>query len=147
MMSTLMPRPINGSVDLASGKAANDGSDSLTGIEDVVGTAFHDTILGDSSANDLYGSGGNDELRASGPEDLAAGGPGSNSCKGFASEESCGTELLNPLAHVEVDLAGGPGATTMTSVVRQGEFLPQEIPTPPCSPPALAPFSALHSRG
>jgi Ca2+-binding RTX toxin-like protein len=117
-------------VDLSSGTAENDGRDRLTGIEDVVGTPFHDTLIGDAGvANDLYGAGGNDELRGNGPEDRAFGGPGSDTCSDVPAEVSCGPEPLTEVPRMEVDLAGGSASATMTAVFRQAEFLPGETPS------------------
>lgn len=117
-------------VDLNSGTAQDDGRDSLTGIEDVIGTPFHDTLIGGTGvANDLYGAGGNDELRGNGSEDRAFGGPGSDTCSDVAAEASCGSEPLTAVPRMEVDLAGGPASATMTAVFRQAEFLPWEMPS------------------
>jgi len=130
-------------VNLNSGTAQNDGRDRLVGIEDVVGTPFHDTLIGDGAPNDLYGAGGNDELQGDGLEDRAFGGPGSDTCSSFASETSCGAEPLTGVPRMEVDLAGGPASATLTAVFRQAEFLPGEMPSEsPVGVHAVASFEA-----
>jgi hypothetical protein len=131
-------------VDLGSGTAQNDGRDRLAGIEDVVGTPFHDTLIGDVGvANDLYGAGGNDELRGNASGDRAFGGPGSDTCSDVAAEVSCGSEPLTGLPRMEVDLSGGPASATLTAVFRPAEFLPGEMPSEnPVGVHAVASFEA-----
>jgi hypothetical protein len=53
-------------VDLGIGTADGDGDDTLSGIEDVVGSPFADTIRGDAEPNQLFGGGGIDELLGGG---------------------------------------------------------------------------------
>ena len=49
-------------VNLSTGTATGDGTDTLTNIENVTGSSYADTITGDSGANVLYGGGGADLL-------------------------------------------------------------------------------------
>ena len=49
-------------INLKSGSARGDGSDTLISVENAVGSAFNDTITGSDSANVLNGGGGNDTL-------------------------------------------------------------------------------------
>ncbi len=65
-------------VDLAGGMAGGGaGTDTLSGIENVTGTAYADTITGDGNANILRGGGGVDTLNGGGGDDqLYAGAPG-----------------------------------------------------------------------
>jgi Ca2+-binding RTX toxin-like protein len=106
-------------VNLAEGRALQDGRDRLRGVEDVVGSPFRDTISGDDGANVLYGAGGADALLASGAGDSAQGGAGSDICEGgFATENSCGQEAAGSSPAIEVDLAGGPSGASLTAVIR-----------------------------
>jgi len=78
---------------LRTGIATGHGTDSLAGIENVLGTRVHDILIGDSRANVLAGSyrgedtlvggGGNDWLRAGDatPRDSLDGGRGTDRCK------------------------------------------------------------------
>jgi Ca2+-binding RTX toxin-like protein len=112
-------------VNLAEGRALQDGRDRLRGIEDVVGSPFRDTISGDAAANVVYGAGGDDALFAIGPGDSAQGGAGSDICEGgFATESSCGPEAAGSSPAIEVDLAGGPSGTSLAAVVRLPPLLP-----------------------
>jgi len=69
-------------VDLAAGIAIGYGSDSLTVIETIVGSAFDDTLSGDGGANGLLGSGGADTLFAGGGNDTLTGGAGNDALDG-----------------------------------------------------------------
>lgn len=70
-------------VDLASGRAKLGGiTDTLVGIEDVYGTDFADSIIGNAYANKLMGGKGDDTLDGgSGGYDTLDGGDGSNWAK------------------------------------------------------------------
>ncbi|MEA3040370.1 MAG: hypothetical protein QOE79_2883 [Sphingomonadales bacterium] len=64
-------------VDLASGFATGAaGDDDLHSIENVVGSAHDDQILGDGGANTLAGGDGHDYLRARAGDDMLKGGNG-----------------------------------------------------------------------
>ncbi len=82
-------------VDLGAGTGAGEGRDRLTGIEDVWGTPFDDTLIGDAGGNTLIGAGGNDHLAGGDGDDVLAGGPGADVLEGGAGDD---------------DLSGGPGA-------------------------------------
>lgn len=118
--------------------ARGDGADTLSGIEDVVGTPFADTIAGDAEPNELYGGGGPDELIGTDGGDAAFGGTGLDLCREAASVESC--ELSGGLADnaadeaaliafeehppppptFELDLPGGPDTGALTGIVEHG---------------------------
>ena len=66
-------------VDLANGVAVDDGegsSDTLTGIENVIGSAWDDEIYGDAGANVFTGGDGDDLLAGGGGIDVLRGGAG-----------------------------------------------------------------------
>ena len=60
----------------------NAGSDTLSGFENLLGSAFNDTLVGDANANTLTGGAGNDVLdvgnSAVGVSDLLDGGSGTD---------------------------------------------------------------------
>ncbi|HYU94895.1 MAG TPA: calcium-binding protein [Sphingomicrobium sp.] len=64
-------------VDLQSGTGG--GGDILAHIEDVLGTAYGDTITGDAVANVLTGNGGDDALNGGAGADTLIGGLGNDS--------------------------------------------------------------------
>jgi len=125
-------------VRLAAGTASGDGEDTLSGIEDVVGTPFADTIAGDAEPNELYGGGGTDELIGAGAADAAFGGTGLDLCREVAIAESCelsGGRADNaadeaallafeehppPPPTFEVDLPGDPDTGELTGIVEHG---------------------------
>jgi len=93
-------------VNLVAGTASGGaGSDTLTSIEEVRGSAHADTITGDANANILRGGGGIDTLNGGGGDDqLFAGAPGEG---GGAPDivKTSGT-ANNSIANA-VSLAGG----------------------------------------
>ena len=55
------PGPVTVSLTTAGAQpTGNAGSDTLTGVKSLTGSAFSDTLAGDSGANTLTGGGGND---------------------------------------------------------------------------------------
>jgi Ca2+-binding RTX toxin-like protein len=67
-------------VNLATGIAIGGDAqgDTLSGIEQVLGSAFNDTLIGDAGANALLGQGGDDSLTGGGGGDLLKGGTGND---------------------------------------------------------------------
>ena len=57
-------------VNLASGVATGQGSDTLLSIENVRGSSFNDVLIGNNSANILAGNGGSDVLTGGGGADV-----------------------------------------------------------------------------
>ena len=66
-------------VDIQMGQAAGGaGGDTLTGSENVVGSDFVDSLVGDANANALTSGSGNDVLEGGGGDDMLDGGAGSD---------------------------------------------------------------------
>ncbi|MGE9839992.1 type I secretion C-terminal target domain-containing protein, partial [Pseudomonas sp. UM16] len=68
-------------VTLASSLAQNTGgagNDTLTGIENLIGSDYNDNLTGNGTANLLQGGLGNDTLVGGGGNDVLIGGPGNN---------------------------------------------------------------------
>jgi Ca2+-binding RTX toxin-like protein len=65
-------------VNLAAGTAQNGlgGTDTLSGIHDVIGSSFADTLIGDSGTDTLDGGGGGDTLEAGSGNDTFVFGRG-----------------------------------------------------------------------
>lgn len=88
-------------VNLSTGIAVGDGTDTLVGIEDVVGGGNNDTLIGSVAGNVLYGGAGNDSLNGGGGNDSVNGGAGNDIVAGSSSSNAGG----------EIDtLTGGAGA-------------------------------------
>ncbi len=69
---------------------AGDGTgafDNIFGIENVIGSQFHDTIDGNSARNVLEGLAGNDVLRGLAGDDLLLGGPGNDNIGGDQGDD------------------------------------------------------------
>jgi uncharacterized repeat protein (TIGR01451 family) len=64
--------PAGVTVDLPSGgSSGGEGTDSLSGVEGIIGSAFADTLIGDGKANQLGGRGGDDAVRGGAALDYA----------------------------------------------------------------------------
>ncbi|MBV6656358.1 MAG: hypothetical protein KI785_01190, partial [Devosiaceae bacterium] len=68
--------------------------DTITGFENVTGSAFDDTIAGTSVANTLDGGGGNDTLSGLGGADILIGGAGQDTADYTASAGGVTIDLL-----------------------------------------------------
>jgi Ca2+-binding RTX toxin-like protein len=60
----------------------SEGTDSLTSIEDVIGTMFGDSITGSTADNHLFGESGSDSLSGAAGNDTLEGGSGRDSMTG-----------------------------------------------------------------
>jgi serralysin len=71
--------PINADLSLAGPRASGPhGNDKLKGIENLTGSAFADTLIGDGNANMLNGGLGNDRLQGGAGDDTLTGGGGND---------------------------------------------------------------------
>lgn len=105
-------------VDLINFEATGQdiGTDSVINIENVIGSEFDDTIIGNNVANIFDGLGGNDTLYGSGANDIILGGEGDDVIQG-----NYGIDIVNggngidtmsyslSLLGVTVDLVAGTG--------------------------------------
>jgi len=93
--------------------ARGDGHDKLYEFEDLEGSAFRDTLIGDGGPNVIKGGPGDDHLIGGGGHDTLDGGQGSDGCEGAPGRTvSCGAEAPpRGSAYVQVDEApnGGGG--------------------------------------
>ncbi|RWT08467.1 RTX toxin [Aeromonas caviae] len=64
------------------------GTDSLSNMENLVGSMFNDSLTGDGNANVLSGLAGNDILSGGGGDDLLIGGAGSDTLTGGAGKDT-----------------------------------------------------------
>jgi Ca2+-binding RTX toxin-like protein len=90
------PGPVT--VDLAAGTATGEGTDTLTGIENVFGSGnFGDTLTGDTQDNALFGSGGDDSVSGGDGNDDLDGGNGTDALDGGIGTDTClnGETIVN----------------------------------------------------
>jgi Ca2+-binding RTX toxin-like protein len=82
--ATYASAPAGVNVDLFAGTATGGAdNDTLTSIDDLIGSPFADTLIGDATDNSITGLGGNDTVSAEGGADavrLRDGGPDTASC-------------------------------------------------------------------
>jgi Ca2+-binding RTX toxin-like protein len=108
----------------AGGEAAGD---TLTGIEQLIGSEFADTLTGDAGANGLRGQGGDDVLTGGGGGDTLRGGAGSDRFVYLAASDSAGGLAIQDAigdftAGDKVDVSGidangaGPGDGSFTFI-------------------------------
>jgi Ca2+-binding RTX toxin-like protein len=69
-------------LDLSMGTAAGEGTDTLVGVEDAVGSTFNDGMTGSAESNQLVGLGGDDTLSGLDGDDLLDGDVGTDSADG-----------------------------------------------------------------
>lgn len=75
-------------VDLVTGTASGAlGSDTLSGIELIQGSAFGDTLTGSAGDNVIYGGAGNDTIRGGAGNDYLLGGDGSDVLDALAGND------------------------------------------------------------
>jgi Ca2+-binding RTX toxin-like protein len=75
-------------VNLTSGAATGEGTDTLLNIENVTGSGLDDAITGNSLANVLLGAGGNDILVGASGNDALTGGAGIDQLSGDAGHDT-----------------------------------------------------------
>ncbi len=109
-------------VNLVTGLATGGGgSDTLGGIENVMGSVFNDTITGDGNANGLNGQDGNDTLVGGDGSDFLTGGMGDDSIDGGNGGGDTANYAGASNGALNVDLVtgsatGGAGNDTLTSI-------------------------------
>ncbi|MGA5718446.1 retention module-containing protein [Pseudomonas atacamensis] len=64
------------------------GTDTLTGIENLIGSNFNDSLIGDGNNNVINGGLGNDFLNGGAGDDLLIGGMGNNTMTGGAGADT-----------------------------------------------------------
>jgi Ca2+-binding RTX toxin-like protein len=107
-------------VDLEAGRATGEGSDTLLGVHNVVGTEFGDVIQGAAGFNCLDGLGGDDRLLGLAGEDCLYGGTGNDTIDG-----GLGTDILSfqyagkgVLVNLAAGFSRGEGADVVQGVER-----------------------------
>lgn len=89
---------------LAIGKATGEGTDTLTGIENMHGTDYADRLIGSAGQNLIWGRAGEDEISGGDSPDVVLGGDGPDVLSGGS-----GPDLVVGAAGAD-KLRGGAGA-------------------------------------
>lgn len=74
-------------VDLAAGTSTGQGTDAITGAEDILGTLFVDQLMGDDGDNVIDGAFGDDVLEGRGGADTLLGDRGADTLLGGAGAD------------------------------------------------------------
>jgi serralysin len=106
------------SIDLISGRAIGDGIDSIQGFENVDGSRYSDTLLGNLANNLLRGFAGNDRLDGSNGNDTLIGGEADDILVGGEGVDTA--SFLDSNMPVSVNIANkssfGYGTDTLNSI-------------------------------
>jgi VCBS repeat-containing protein len=105
--------------NLTTHAAAGVGTDTLTNLENLIGSNFNDTLTGDGNANVLAGGLGADTIVGGSGNDTLIGGVGDDSLDGGSGVDSA--DYNSATAAVTVNLtthvaSGGAGNDTLTSI-------------------------------
>jgi Ca2+-binding RTX toxin-like protein len=96
-------------VDLDEGTATEERfSDTLANFENIIGSAFADTIIGDDGPNAIWGGSGADTLVGAGGDDMLIGQRGNDSVDGGDGTDTCDgeTEINCELAPAAASYSG-----------------------------------------
>jgi Ca2+-binding RTX toxin-like protein len=113
-------------VDLVAGTAvgADSGSDTLVGIENVLGTFFNDSLVGSDAANILAGDAGSDTLSGGAGADEIHGENGADLLYGGADDDlvdgGTGSDTLYGDGGNDTLVGGGHGAREYDFVIYAG---------------------------
>ncbi len=103
-------------VNLTTGSATGEGNDTLSGIENVSGSSFADSLRGDAGNNVINARGGNDAVNGRAGDDTINGGPGSDELGGGSGDDKIaggtGADSIRGGGGNDI-LQGGPGADTV----------------------------------
>ncbi|MGK7947431.1 MAG: SGNH/GDSL hydrolase family protein [Xenococcaceae cyanobacterium] len=107
------------------------GTDTLTNIENIDGSAYNDTLAGDAGVNVINGRDGNDRLQGGGGNDILTGGLGSDT---FVLASGDGNDtitdftvgqdsvgLLGSLSFEQIAITQGTGANADNSSIKIAE--------------------------
>lgn len=106
-------------VDLAN-TAANTGfaaGDTFTSIENLFGSNFNDSLLGDAQNNTIWGGTGNDSIHGRGGNDILIGGTGQDT---FFFTNGSGTDTISDFSPADGDLIDLTGYSGLTSFGQLG---------------------------
>ncbi|SFM63086.1 type I secretion C-terminal target domain (VC_A0849 subclass), partial [Pseudomonas sp. ok602] len=96
------------------------GTDTLTSIENLVGSNYNDTLTGDNGNNVINGGLGNDTLNGGGGDDILIGGLGNNTLSGGAGADTFLWQQGNSGHDVVTDFTLGTDKLDLSQLL-QGE--------------------------
>ncbi|SDJ01426.1 VCBS repeat-containing protein [Bradyrhizobium sp. Rc2d] len=110
-------------INLTAGTADGDGSvghDTITGVFNIFGSNFNDTIVGSASNDGLSGSGGNDTLDGRAGNDFLSGGAGADT---FVYASGGGFDFIQDFVHGQdkIDLTGVYGIYSLSDLQSHAE--------------------------
>jgi Calcineurin-like phosphoesterase/RTX calcium-binding nonapeptide repeat (4 copies) len=103
-------------VNLALGTASGDGNDTLSNVENVIGSDFDDTITGNTLVNVLTGGGGNDMLLGGAGNDTLTGGAGIDQLFGDAGHDTLKWDTADKFD-------GGDGFDTLDAILSSADTI------------------------
>ncbi|ROM71387.1 type I secretion target [Pseudomonas brassicacearum] len=92
---------------LAAQNTLGAGTDTLAGIENLIGSNFNDTLAGDGASNRINGGLGHDVLNGGGGDDLLIGGLGNNTLTGGSGADTFQWQAGNSGHDVITDFTPG----------------------------------------
>ena len=98
----------------ANNAGADAQGDSLSGIENLVGSAFNDVLTGSALANLLEGGAGDDSIKGDSGDDTLKGGTGSDTLEGGSGSDAVdyGDALAGVTATIFEDTVSGYGSAS-----------------------------------
>ncbi|SDG35454.1 MULTISPECIES: hypothetical protein [unclassified Duganella] len=145
-------------VNLALGTSSGDDDvDVLSNFENIEGSRFNDTLIGDNGANILWGLDGDDLLTGAGGNDTLVGGAGNDTAlySGNRSDYTL-TTLSNGDLQVQDNRAGAPDGSDIVRGVKTLQFadsamvmkpLPQVVSSVPAGQQLFPKSIALFGTG
>src|SRR6266540_557779 len=105
-------------VNLTAGTATGDGSDTLTGVEDIQGSGFDDVLTGNAGANGLFGDAGNDTLSGGDGDDGLWGRGDDDALDGGSGEDFVAFNFsqFGVTANLTTGTATGEGSDTLANI-------------------------------
>jgi Ca2+-binding RTX toxin-like protein len=99
-------------INLATGVATGNGTDTLISIEDVIGGRGNDRITGNNSSNEITSGAGDDTVDAGGGNDLIVGGDGAGNDTYNGGKGIDTVKYTSAAAAITVDLLKGTAIST-----------------------------------
>ncbi len=104
------------SVNLTTGAASGEGNDTLSGIQNVNGSSFDDSLRGEAGSNLLNGNDGDDAIQAAAGNDVVNGGAGKDQMSAGAGNDNVsgqnGSDTMRGNAGND-SMGGGNGPDTL----------------------------------